>query len=97
MYEDVILREYGELNAIEKEPCPESPGYYLPHHAVIRAEAVTTKVRVVFNASASMKGKKSLNAVLDPGPSVLPDLTGLILRLREYEHAVQADICKAFL
>ena len=96
MYEDVILREYGEPNAIEKEPCPDSPGYYLPHHAVIRAEAVTTKVRVVFNASASMKGKKSLNAVLDPGPSLLPDLTGLILRLREYEHAVQADIRKAF-
>ena len=96
LYDDVLLREYGELGAIEREPNPNEPGYYMPHRAVFRENAATTKTRVVFNASASMRGKDSLNNLLDPGPSLLPDLVGLLLRFREYRFAVQADIRKAF-
>ena len=55
-YEEVLMREYGELEAIEREPCPETAGYYLPHHAVVREDSATTKTRVVFNASAAKKG-----------------------------------------
>ena len=96
VYDDVLLREYQDLGAIEKEPQPHTPGYYLPHHAVIREAAETTKVRVVFNASAARKGEKSLNDVMDPGPSLLPDLTGMLLRFRELPVGLQADIRKAF-
>ena len=71
-------------------------GYYMPHHAVVREAASTTKLRVVFNASASQKGDFSLNDVIEPGPSLLPNLPGLLMRLREYRCAVQADIRKAF-
>ena len=95
IYEDVLLREYQELGAVEREPEPETPGYYMPHHAVIR-ESTTTKTRVVFNASAAQKGQKSLNDVIHAGPSLLPDLVGLLLRFRECQSAVQADIRKAF-
>ena len=35
VYEDVLMREYSTLEAIEREPRPEEAGYYLPHHAVI--------------------------------------------------------------
>ena len=42
------------------------------------------------------KEKKSLNDLLDSEPSVLPDLTGMLLRFREYKYAFQADIKKAF-
>ena len=42
-YESVLLDEYQQLEAIEAEPEPETEGYYLPHHAVIREEATTTK------------------------------------------------------
>ena len=38
----------------------------------------------------------SLNSVVDAGPSLLPYLTGLLLRFREFEHVVQADTRKAF-
>ena len=95
-YEEVLMSEYGELEAIEREPCPETAGYYLPHHAVVREDSATTKTRVVFNASAAKKGQKSLNDTINPGPSLLPDLVGLLLRFREFQSAMQADIRKVF-
>ena len=51
---------------------------------------------MVFDASAHMREGKSLNDVLNAGPSLLPDLIGLLLRFREYVFALQADIKKAF-
>ncbi|XP_065197586.1 uncharacterized protein LOC135829110 [Sycon ciliatum] len=96
LYDDVLLCEYGELGAIELEPDPSTAGYYMPHHAVFKAESTTTKTRVVFNASASQAGCESLNALLDPGPSLLPSLAGLLIPFREQPVAVQTDIRKAF-
>ena len=55
--------------AVEEEPHPEEPGYYLPHHAVVREGAQTTRTRVVFNASAAARGARSLNDTLLAGPS----------------------------
>ena len=95
-YDKVLLTEYRKLDAIEKEMKPDSPGYYLPHHAVFKHDSTTTKTRVVFNAPASMEPGVSLNDLVNPGPSLLPDLAGLLLRLREYPCALQADIRKAF-
>ena len=91
-----MIDEYSKLHAVEKEPQPDKPGYCLPHHAVVREEAATVKARVVFDASAHMREGKSLNEVLNPGPSLLPDLIGLLLRFREYVFALQAEIRKAF-
>ena len=79
LYDEVLLTEYKQLGAIEQEPDPDSESYYMPHHTVFRKEASTTKIRVVFNASAAPVGKKSLNDVLDQGPSLLPSLIGLLL------------------
>ena len=42
-YDKVILQEYADLKAIEEEPCPDIPGYYMPHHAVVKEAASTTK------------------------------------------------------
>ena len=96
LYDSVLVHEYLELDAIEVEPHPDTAGYYMPHHAVFRESASTTKTRVVFNASATSAEGESLNDILDPGPSLLPTLAGLLLRFREYECAFQADIRKAF-
>ena len=71
------------------------PKMYMPHHAVFRKDASTTKTRVVFNASAAKLGEKSLNGTLDQGPSILPTLVGLLLRFRLKKIALQADIKKA--
>ena len=80
------------------------PGYsdsikhYIPHHAVVNPSKTTTKVRVVYDASAKTKqDNKSLNDCLYRGPVLLQDLTGILLRFRLNKVAIVADIEKAFL
>ena len=69
----------------------------MPHHAVVRSLASTTKIQVVFNASVSSKNKTSLNDHLDSRPSLLPGLTGFLLRLREFNCAFEAVIKPFFM
>ncbi|XP_052788666.1 uncharacterized protein LOC128223425 [Mya arenaria] len=72
--------------------------HYLPHHAVITPLKTTTKLRVVYDASATSRScDKSLNESLYRGPVLLHDLCGMLLRFRVHNIAVVADIEKAFL
>lgn len=72
--------------------------YYNPHLAVIRKEATTTKLRVVYDTSAkSGKGGVSLNDCLHKGPSLTPLLFDILVRFREKRVALVGDIEKAFL
>ena len=68
--------------------------HYIPHHTIINPDKASTKVRVVYDASAKIKkGQKSLNECLYPGPTMLKDLVGILLN----RIAIVADIEKAFL
>ena len=72
--------------------------HYIPHHAVLTPTKSTTKVRVVYDASAKTRQtNKSLNECLYRGPVMLPDLCGLLIRFRMHTIAVVADVEKAFL
>ena len=42
-YKNVLMKEYQDLNAIEKDDQPQKGGYYMLHHAVIREAASTPK------------------------------------------------------
>ena len=70
--------------------------HYLPHHVVIRKDKSTTKVRVVYDASAKTEGP-SLNDCLHIGPSLHWKILDILLRFRTYPVALVADIEKAFL
>ncbi|GFW58301.1 integrase catalytic domain-containing protein [Trichonephila clavipes] len=72
-------------------------GYFLPHHAVVREQKDSTKVRIVFDASSKGKGALSLNDCLESGPNLNPDLLKIILRFRLHKIAFCADIQRAFL
>ena len=76
----------------------ETPRYthYLPHHAVIRRDKQTTKVRVVYDASARATGP-SLNDCLYAGPKFNQKILEILLRFRSYQVGVVADLEKAFL
>ena len=70
--------------------------HYLPHHAVLRRDKETTKLRVVYDASAPTDGV-SLNSCLHTGPSLLPNLLDILVRFRLHKIALIADIENAFL
>ncbi|CAD5217992.1 unnamed protein product [Bursaphelenchus xylophilus] len=69
---------------------------YVPHQAVIRPDKATTKIRVVFDCSASPKGGISLNDALHQGPLLLPQLVGMILRFRHGRYVTISDVKQAF-
>ncbi|XP_075163097.1 uncharacterized protein LOC142235722 [Haematobia irritans] len=97
---DNVLREYinlGHMNAISPtDPAGSSTCYYLPHHAVIKPESTTTKVRVVFNASFPTSNGLSLNDILHIGPTLQNDLTLLMLRWRFFRFVFNGDITKMY-
>lgn len=46
-----VIDEYIRSNYISLIENPDGDGYYMPHHAVIKESRVTTRVRIVFDAS----------------------------------------------
>ena len=100
LYEyDSIGKHQKQKKIIEKAPESNPIGkcYYLPHHPVIHPEKLTTKMRVVFDASSKSGGEKSLNVCLYPGLLLTAELFGVLLRFRIFNVAVVSDIEKAFL
>ena len=100
---DSIIKAQEEAGIIERVSSsqgsnPDSKVHYIPHQAVVRENAETTKVRIVYDASAkAQKGSVSLNDCLHAGPSLNPLLFDILLRFREQRVALVADIEKAFL
>ena len=70
--------------------------HYLPHHGVIREDKATTKLRIVYDASARTTGP-SLNNCLYAGPSFGQRIADILARFRIYPVGLIADIEKAFL
>ncbi|XP_055944433.1 uncharacterized protein LOC129975391 [Argiope bruennichi] len=74
-----------------------SYGNYLPHRAVIKLSSSTTPIRPVFDASARLANYPSLNQCLECGPNLIELIPNILLRFREGQLGVIADIRKAFL
>ncbi|XP_075150612.1 uncharacterized protein LOC142224708 [Haematobia irritans] len=97
-----VLDEYISLGHMEETSNQEiaSNGkyktFYLPHHAVVRPEHKTTKVRIVFNASRKSKSGFSLNDVLLTGPTLQTDLIATVLNWRKYKYVFSGDIQKMY-
>ncbi|XP_059608215.1 uncharacterized protein LOC132256052 [Phlebotomus argentipes] len=98
MYEEV-MKDYKERGWLELVPPGEfgSSSYYMPHHGVLKESSVTTKLRVVYNASAKTSSGYSLNDILMCGPNVQPNLILTLLRFRLHPIAMSADISKMYL
>ena len=70
----------------------------MPHFPIFKSDSATTKMRIVYDASARMSPKSpSLNDCLHTGPNLMQDLTGILLKFRTHKKAFSADIEKAFL
>lgn len=73
-----------------------SKRYFLPHHCVVREESITTKLRVVFDASMKSSSGLSLNDVMLKGFTVQPDLFDILCRFRIFKYVITADIEKMY-
>ena len=96
---DDIIQEQLAMGIVTVVPANEDNCnriHYLPHHAVIRKDKSTTKLRIVYDASAKMDGP-SLNECLYAGPSLHQRILDILVRFRLFPIALVADIEKAFL
>lgn len=96
-----FIKEYLELGHafVVEDYSPhqaEQVEYYMPHHAVIKETSTSTKLRVVFNASAATSSGVSLNSALLVGPVVQPDMLTVLLKFRTYLYVFVADIMKMY-
>ena len=92
-YDTEVLQEYDKVirgqvqqGIVEVMPSeePDVDGvHYLPHHAVIRKDKATTRLRIVFDASAKANGV-SLNDCLFAGPKFDQKILAILLRFRAH-------------
>lgn len=86
----------GHMTKINNELSNENPKFYLPHHCIVKESSTTTKLRVVFDASAKTTNNVSLNDILMIGPVIQDDLFSILLRFRKYNFVIIADIEKMY-
>ena len=79
-------------------PCVGGREFYIPHKPVVRATAESTKLRIVYDASArAFDGALSLNDCLHAGPPLQNKLWRVLVRGRFNPVVVSGDLQKAFL
>lgn len=93
-----FLSEYIQLGHMEEIGCSDlmKPHSFLPHHFVLRPDSTTTKLRVVFDASAKGNSNLSLNDMMAIGPTIQDTLFKILLGFRMKRYAFTADIEKMY-
>ena len=93
-----FVNECLKLGHLEKVPDGELENvnyYYMPHQCVLNDASTTTKLRVVFDASAKTTDL-SLNGCLMVGPKLQDDLFSILIRFRFFKVALSADVAKMY-
>ena len=96
---DAIMQQQLEEGIIEEAEMPaRGKEFYIPHKAVIRENSETTKMRIVYDASARAYDKApSFNECLESGPPLQNQLWKVLVRGRFHAVAIAGDFQKAFL
>ena len=97
---DQVIQDQIEAEIVERVsgPVTGSREFYIPHKPVVRESAETTKLRVVYDASArAHSGAPSLNECLNPGPPLQNRLWSVLVRARFHSVVIAGDIKRAFL
>ena len=100
-YEEIIneQEEQGIIERVIETPCiQKGKEFYLPHRAVVREGVESTKVRIVYDASARANGNSpSLNDCLETGPPLQNHIWDILSRNRMQPWTASGDIKQAFL
>lgn len=87
------LIEMGHMELVENVP---NDGCYLTHHMVTKLESLSTKYRVVFDASKPTSSGVALNDTLLIGPSIQAEIFCHLIRWREFAIGITSDIAKMY-
>ena len=93
-YEEIV-KDQLEKEIIEPAPSqPTGPRVFdMPHKLIVREQASSSKVRMVFDASARPNPlANSVNECMHTGPSLHPLMWDILIRARMSPHLVLADI-----
>lgn len=93
---NAFMQEYLDLGHMELSTRYEPREYFIPHHPILREASLTTKLRVVFDATAPSDNGVSLNDALHTGPLLLSDLWKILVRFRWHKVVFVADISKMY-
>ncbi|XP_073841598.1 uncharacterized protein [Musca autumnalis] len=93
-----FMQEYEQLGHMQKIDVGtvSNKKYFIPHHCVLKPDSTTTKLRVVFDASAKTSSSCSLNDVKYTGPTVQSELFSILLRFRLPKFVFTTDIEKMY-
>ena len=97
---DQVIQDQIEAGIVERVsgPVTGSREFNIPHKPVVRESAETTKLRVVYDASArAHSGVPSLNECLNPGPPLQNQLWSVLVRARIHPVVIAGDLKQAFL
>ncbi|XP_058983175.1 uncharacterized protein LOC131804359 [Musca domestica] len=90
---NMMPQDLNHMRKINANEIDKMPNYY---HAVMKPDRLTTKLRVVYNASCPTSNKTSLNDMLYPGPILQQDLVLQILKWTFFKYALNPDITKMY-
>jgi len=90
----------GEVEEVKEDPINarnmDRNINYLPHHGVFKFDRISTKCRIVFDASAKNSEGVSLNSNLLPGPKRQLDIVHLLINFRLHPYTLVGDISRMF-
>ena len=90
--------EYLEKKYIFRVPLDDlssTSQWLLPHFPVVRPDKSTTKVRIVFDASATYQ-RRSLNTETLPGPKLQSNISDILVRFRKELVALAGDVSQMY-
>ena len=96
-----VIREYFEMRhavavPVEDLDKPSAEVYYFPMHAVRKETSSTSKLCVVFNASAKTSTGTLLNDHLLVGPTLHASLIDVLLQFRQHGVAFTMDVSRMY-
>lgn len=96
---DAIIKDQLSQGIVERvQEKPKGNEFYIPHKAVVRETATSTKIRIVYDASARPNEESpSLNECLETGPQLQNQLWSVLVRSRFHPVALAGDLKQAFL
>ncbi|XP_071056073.1 uncharacterized protein [Onthophagus taurus] len=90
-----FMKDYlqsGHMSLANSFKPPSDRTYYIPHHCVLRSENPSSKIRVVFDASAPTSNGTSLNDTLLVGHKLQQDIIKVLSSFRCFKYAFVCDI-----